>query len=208
VVAVAVIVEGHGEREAIPILVRRVAHAIDPQLVLDIQHPMRIPKSRMLSGDHYERALAMATARTGRRGVVLTILDADEDCAAVLGPALLHRGQEAVGDTLTLVVVVPREIEAWFLAAAASLRGRSGLPNALNPPEHPEAIRDAKGWLADQMGGAYSSTVDQPSLMSQFDLDEAERLSPSFARCRARLAELLRRAARQGSASSEADGAD
>jgi hypothetical protein len=85
------------------------------------------------------------------------------------------------------VVLPKREFEGWFLAAAASLGGRCGLPQDLVPPEDPEAIRDAKGWLTDRRtdGLSYQPTVDQASLGSVFDIEQARKAAPSFGRfCR------------------------
>jgi hypothetical protein len=83
-----------------------------------------------------------------------------------------------------------REYEAWFLAAAESLRGRRGLPSDLEAPATPEAFRDAKGWLGDRMPRGYSPTADQPALTDLFDLERARR-SPSFDKLVRELTRLL-----------------
>lgn len=76
------------------------------------------------------------------------------------------------------VVLAVREYEAWLVAAASSLRGRSGLPDDLEPPPDPEAIGSPKAWLDRRMRG-YSETTDQPALTAHLDLDLA-RAAPSF----------------------------
>jgi hypothetical protein len=109
------------------------------------------------------------------------LLDADDDCAAVVAQALLDRARAARGDRKIAVVVAVREYEAWFLAAAGSLRGVQGLPDDLTGPLHPEDVRGAKEWLGSRISsGAYSPTVDQRALTSRFDLELARRNSPSF----------------------------
>ncbi len=44
IVRVACIVEGHGEVEAVPILIRRIAAELDPALVLDLSPVFRVPR--------------------------------------------------------------------------------------------------------------------------------------------------------------------
>jgi hypothetical protein len=79
------------------------------------------------------------------------------------------------------VVLAKSEFENWFIAAAESIAGDSGLAPGLSSPSDPESIRDAKGWLQKAMppGRKYSETIDQPSLASKFDLNAARR-APSF----------------------------
>ena len=88
------------------------------------------------------------------------------------------------------MVLAVREYEAWFLTAAASLRGKRGLAQDLAPPPSPEAIRDAKAWLDQRMPRGYRPTVDQPALTDLFDLEAALR-SPSFDKLVRELTKLL-----------------
>lgn len=180
---IALIVEGHGEREAAPILLRRIARQIDPRIVVNIPAPLRIPRSRLIKPGEIERAVEFAARTIGGHGAVFILLDSDDDCPAELGPALLQRARQTRGDVALAVVVAKREFEAWFLAAAVSLRGQRGLANDAQPPADPEAIRGAKEWLAARMAGAhYSETLDQPAFAALFDL-EAARRTDSFDKC-------------------------
>ena len=47
-VRIAAIVEGHGECEAVPILIRRIAQTIDPGFVPKVLPPLRVPASRLM----------------------------------------------------------------------------------------------------------------------------------------------------------------
>lgn len=113
---------------------------------------------------------------------MLVLVDADDDCAATLGPRLLDVRRTARPDLPVAVVLAVTEFEAWFLAAAESLRGQRSLADDLVPPEDPEAVRDAKGWLQRHRrdGLAYTETADQPALAAVFDLETARERSPSF----------------------------
>lgn len=125
--------------------------------------------------------LAANTARAAS-GAVLVIFDADDDCAAQIGPGLLDEATRLRPDTPIGLVVAVREFESWFLAGADSLGGKRGLPDDLRPPAEPEAVRDAKGWLQARRTdrNAYSPTVDQTPLVAALDLEPTRRRSPSF----------------------------
>ena len=104
--------------------------------------------------------------------------DADDDDAVALTAELHARVQAARSDVLSSIMVAVREYEAWFLAAAESLRGHRGLPADLAAPPDPEAIRDTKGWLRGHMPGGrkYAETSDQAASLDARDLlQEVER---------------------------------
>lgn len=179
------IVEGHGEREAVPILVRRIALEVHPGLVPEVLHPIRIPASRLVKQGEIERAVELASLQIGEAGGILVILDCDDGCPAQDGPSLLERARLSRPDKRVSVILAKKEYEAWFIAAAESLRGKHGLPRDLECPPDPEAIRPAKQWLSEHMPPCqpYSETTHQAALTSEFDMAEARRRSDSFHKC-------------------------
>jgi len=188
---IACVVEGHGERESVPILVRRVAALVDPGLPVSVATPIRQPKSRLLKPGELERAVDLAARNAGRSGAVLVLVDGDDDCPAEHGPALLMRAVSARNDVAVSVVLAKRELESWFLAAAESLRGHRGLPADLQAPPNPEGIAGAKEWLSRHMeSGAYSPTLDQPALAATMDLALARR-ADSFDKCYREIVRLI-----------------
>jgi hypothetical protein len=187
----ACVVKGHGDREAAPILVRRIVDRVHSSVRAHILHPIRIPRSRLVKPGELERAVQLAALHLEGWGAVLVLLDADDDCPAQLGPELLHRATQICSHVPLSVVLAKREFEAWFLASAESLRGYQGLPPDLGPPADPEGVRDAKGWLGDRMAERkYVETLDQPSLARRFDIDLARR-SDSFDKCYREVVRLL-----------------
>lgn len=176
------VVEGHGEVEALPVLLRRILLRIAPEVSPEIPSPIRVNRGTMLKSGQLERYVDFAGRRGEGRAAVLVLVDADDDCAASTGPALLARAQSARPASAVALVLAVKEFEAWFLAAARSLRGRRGLALDLEPPAQPEDVRDAKGWLQRRRtdGLAYGPTVDQPALAAVMDLDEARAGAPSF----------------------------
>jgi len=185
-VRIAPIVEGHGECEAVPILIRRIAQTIDPGFVPQVLPPLRVPASRLLKDGEIERSVEFAARKLQGRGGIVVIVDCDWEngCPAEEGPALLKRAVATHADLAIAVVLAKREFEAWFLAAAESLRGKRGLTADLESPEDPEAIRGAKEWLSDRMptGRSYAETTDQPAFTADFDVHSARR-ADSFDKC-------------------------
>lgn len=169
------VVEGHGEQEAARILVRRVALELalpQPEVVV-----WRSKRHLIVRADELERSLTFLRNKLGMLGRVLVLLDADDDCPAELGPALLERARKAT-DLRVGVVLANREYESWFLAAAASLQAVGVLRSDAAPPANPESVRGAKEWL-EAAGLDYSPTLHQASLTEKFSLAEA-RQTDSF----------------------------
>jgi len=171
------IVEGHGEVEALPILIRRFTEKVDPTLPIHVGKPLRVPKSKLLRGDEFERTIELAGRFAGAEGGIFVLIDSDDDCPKEWGPRLLERAHRKRSNQPISVVLAKQEFEAWFLASAESLRGKRGLADDLAAPGDPEAIRGAKEWLSAQKrdGSRYSETVDQPALAKIFDLEAAKK---------------------------------
>ncbi len=189
---VAAIVEGHGECEAVPILVCRIARTLDPALAPVVHPVIRVPASKLVKQGEIERAIELAARKNSGQGGILILLDCDDGCPADDGPALLQRAMKARSDLPVSVVLAKREFEAWFLAAAESLRGQRGLPYDLTGPPDPEAIRGAKEWLEARMphGQSYAESSDQPALTAVFDMNAARR-ADSFDKCHREVVRLL-----------------
>jgi len=163
-------------------MIRRLVAKINPAVYANVQHPIRQSKGRLLSAGGLENAVELAVRGLPESGVVLIIIDSDDSCPKELAPKLLARAlQTAAGRRHVGVVLAKMEFESWFIAAAESIAGHSGLDPSLSAPHDPESIRDAKGWLQKAMppGRKYSETIDQPSLASRFDVNAARR-APSF----------------------------
>ncbi len=194
-VKIAAIVEGHGECEAVPILIRRIAQVIDPGFVPKVLPPLRVPASRLLKEGEMERSVELAARKLQGQGGILVVLDCDWDngCPAMDGPALLKRATDVRKVLPIAVILAKKEFEAWFLAAAESLRGKHGLPNDLQSPAEPEEIRGAKEWLSDKMpyGRSYAETTDQPAFSAMFDMSTARR-TDSFDKCYREIERMLK----------------
>lgn len=191
----AAIVEGHGEIEAIPVLIRRIATEIDPALVPHVEPILRVPASRLRKEGELERHVELTARKLGGRGGILVLIDCDWDadaCPKFDAPSLLERACRARSDMPISVVLAYREYEAWFIAAADSLRGKRGLSENLVAPPDPEEIRGAKEWLSEHMPRTqpYAETTDQAAFTQMFDMVSARRAN-SFDKCYREIMNLL-----------------
>ncbi len=176
---IASIVEGHGEVKAMPILLRRVAENVSPHSLMRVHRPIRVKRQRIVKPGELERYVELAARQAGPNGAILILLDADNDCPAEFGIELLRRARLARADRPIRAVLAKTEYEAWFLAATTSIAEKHGVE--AKPPPNPESIRDAKGWLSQNVlrGATYHPTRHQPKFTAAFDLDAA-RTAPSF----------------------------
>ncbi|WP_419167161.1 DUF4276 family protein [Candidatus Palauibacter sp.] len=181
--------EGHGEAEAVRILIDRIALALVPTTYMKVGSPLRVPRDKLVRRPgELERYVRLAANQGGPDGRILILFDADDDCPRSLATNLLARATEARSDRRIQVVIAKREYEAWFLAAAESIAASKRVEGPISRPDDPEAIRDAKGRLSAILGKphAYQPVRDQAALTAVFDLEEARRYSPSFDKmCRA-----------------------
>jgi len=183
-VEIACIVEGDGEKAALPVLLRRILEEIEPSLVwtVRIHAPIRRPRDQLVRQGVLSRVVDLAARQFTGPGAVLVLIDADDACPAMLAPNMLAWAQAARSDTLMSVVLANVEYEAWFLAAAESLRGHRGLPHDLASPSDPEVVSGAKEWLSRRMPreNPYSPTSHQASFSATIDLELARQRAPSF----------------------------
>lgn len=201
-IRVAAIVGGHGEKEALPILFRRIAGILDHSLVVQIKPILRVPESCLSKAGELERHIEFAARSVGRRGGIFILMDCDgpDGCPKNDAPLWLNRVRGVRPDMEMSLVLANKEYETWFIAAAESLRGRCGLAADLTADPDPERIRGAKEWLSDHMprNRPYSPTIDQPALTAVFDMQAARR-ADSFDKCYREISRLLTMLWREGS---------
>lgn len=161
---IAPIVEGHGDVAAVPVLLRRMA----PMLL--VRRPVRFPRSRLLQEEHLSRAARIAEANIDEDGAVLLVLDADDDCAATLGPELESKLQSAIPNRICRTALAVREFEAWIVGGITTY-------NTIDP----DSTGNLKGLIRDRLG-VYGETADQARLIASADLEVLEQRSRSFRR--------------------------
>src|ERR1035437_3260370 len=173
---IGVIVEGHGEVCAVPVLIRRVAAGV-PDCYCPLIKIHRIPKSKLLKLGELERSLEVLSRQLGNGRPILVLLDADGSCPVDLAGELSRRCGVSHPHLAVSVVVAHHEFENWFIAAIESLSGSNGLVQPLLSPPEPENIANAKEWISGHMAvnRSYSETRHQASFSAGIQLGLARR---------------------------------
>ena len=186
------VVEGDGDFEAVPELIRRTAHGMG-HFDVEVQRPHKrgdLPKVLSRFDDFFKTALI-------ERCPILWVLDYDcEECndQARHVDELRARGKALAGGIAFEFVFFVKEFETLFLTDHETTRKVfPDIREAQAFPANPEGIRDAKGWLsqARPKGYAYKPTQHQKRLTAQVDLFRLRARSPSYARFELAVGSLL-----------------
>lgn len=180
---IGLVVEGAGELEALPLLLRRWLRERG-----DFRDVLGSPvachgRSKALQPGGIEEKVAIAVARPGCRAV-LVVLDGEGDPVCQSGPELLMRSRAASGGKPVVVALAEHQYEAWLMASAETLDLEGLAYSSTRSPVSAlvAALRPVK----------YLKTRWQPRLTERIDFDLAMSRSPSLRRLLARFDELLR----------------
>ena len=194
-----VVGEGHGEVRASARLAAKVlaAHgSAHGSPFHTVREAMRLP---VLGAGQLEQAAEIA--RRERPSALLVTSDLDDGCPSAVAPELSARLRSAGLAFPCAVVLFHREYETLFVAAAASLAGRTihlgtgtlTLAEGVRAPEDPESPRDAKKWVKSNLfvRRPYKPTLHQTPVTAALTIAElrATRLS-SFVRLESALQHL------------------
>jgi Domain of unknown function (DUF4276) len=174
------IVEGQGEVDAVPWLLRRLRDSAG-LAEIEFDRPHRRHRSKLVKRVEFQDWIRFAFLDPAC-SAVMVVFDADDDCPKELGPEIEGWAQEAADGRPVSVVLANREYEAWLLAGSRTLRGRRSIRQDAPIHPEPEKPRDAKEQLSRMMsaGLSYSPKADQPALTTHFDLAAAHKASRSF----------------------------
>jgi hypothetical protein len=183
------IVEGDGEVPAVRILLNRICTELLTDVVPHVLTPIRQKRDRLLTNKDscLDKAVNLAVSKLSQLDVldahslIVLLMDADDGCAAQLGPEILRMAHTARSDADIAVVLAVSDFETWFVAAAASLLSFLQIDDENAIPADPEALKRGKGWIKRHFNGPkYSETVDQPKLTASMNLALCRERSPSF----------------------------
>lgn len=178
------IVEGHGDQDAVRLLARRVLHELHGRYDVELLAPQRRgewPKVKQ----EFQRFYLSARLESAP---ILWALDFD--CADCLDPEQervwgLDQARSLDSTGLIDFVFFVKEFESLFLWEKSPLEQGFGEPMAEKLlPADPEGIRDAKGFVSGLLpkGRAYKPTTDQARIAQRLDLHLLVEKSPSFQR--------------------------
>jgi hypothetical protein len=177
------IVEGPGDIEAIPELLRRILFELHHVYDWEIAKPLKANSLTYLR-TNVNSYLRYAHGIPGC-GAILIVLDLDDGCPKNEALSFADEIRHTYHFSYPIsVVLAHREYEAWFLASLDSIAGYCDLPEGLSYPSLVENIRGAKEWLTRQMppGVAYRETHHQVRMTQLIDLNLAQTRSRSFQR--------------------------
>ena len=149
------VVEGEGEKKAVPALCYKILHELG-RYDLFVSTPL-VAKGvgNLLAVGGVEKFLN-AAYREPDCAAVLIILDADEVCAMTLARNICSRVQAHGLRQPVAIVIAACEYEAWFLASMTAMQGqdvggRYTMPANLTYSGNVESRRGVKEWLDKQL---------------------------------------------------------
>ena len=182
------IVEGPGEVEAVPVLLKRLLTEMGRNDI-QIENPQNAHGCFNLTKlGGIEKFVENAWTKRNC-GAVLVLVDADKQCPLEMAQGFSQR-ISAIGIRFPVVIAVAKcEYEAWFLAsletiAGVTLDGGYALPADLTYADEVEGRVGVKGWITRQLpdGRIYKETAHQASMTKLIDLDRVRQRSRSFRR--------------------------
>jgi hypothetical protein len=208
---IVLFVEGEGEADAVPRLVKRLLAEQKAWDAVSLdEDTFRVGEvTKLVKNMYYEwkRKLAASLKRRNVGGVLLVLdgdtrkVAGDEFCAANVARSLASESVSVGGGVSFSVAVVfaRQEYESWLIAGIDSLAGKR-LPDgrliakSAKTPEGDleERPRDAKSWLGKIVEGGYKPTRDQAALTDLLDLEPVRaRKLRSFRRLEAAVVGLV-----------------
>jgi hypothetical protein len=183
------IVEGPGDVEAVPVLVRNTLsrNELHEIKVLTPHRRGDIYRVRRNLVSDYRQALTEEAA-------ILWTFDCDDGCAMEVANELRDALSEEQQPFPLRFALFVREFEGLFLAEQAAASQRLEIKEGAIFPEDPEAIRAAKAWLSERMprGKAYKPTVHQAAITARLNLDVLSATSRSYRHFEKAVLELAR----------------
>lgn len=180
------IVEGHGDEKAFPLLIRRVFSETLLRHDVGISPPFRLPKDRIMRKSFLERALTLADLKLNElvgsedSGAIIITRDSDAECPVSISAEISRMLSDIHTNHPTYCAVCTQEFEAWFLQPTADFRSHRDCNPTFPVVDNPDLITSPKSHferLFLQPGRIYSETTDQPKFTSYIELHQPKSRS-------------------------------
>jgi len=187
------LVEGEGDRQAAPVLLRRLLHEEHQRYDWQVapKHTMKVWGLHKLR-QNLPEFIEHLRGKTCHGAMIL--LDLEDQLPCGEAPALAEEIARLQPLPFPIVIVFAcKEYEAWFLAGIASIAAHSAyFADNLTYPNDPEDKRGAKEWLDKQMPATvkYKEVLHQEQFTRFLNFAQARRAS-SFQRLERALQQLL-----------------
>ena len=102
------IVEGHGEVQAVPILLQRLPADMVPDARLHLNPALRVKAGSFVNdGDYFRKYVELAARKAKARtnACVLILLDCEDQCPGELGPGLLEKARTCRSDVVFIFIL-------------------------------------------------------------------------------------------------------
>ncbi len=180
---IALIVEGYGDRDAVPAVVRKYLYSVGEYEIAPGKPLNAKGRGNLTKEGQLEKFVLQAVREPGAGGV-LVVLDAESDPACELGPALLGRAAGAAAPLPARVCLAVRKFENWI--AASDLQDPRWDPGEAGY-EAGGADAAIRAWSPT---GVYSKTAMQAGFAATLELSLVRERCPSFDRLLTRVDEL------------------
>jgi hypothetical protein len=182
------IVEGHGEVDAVPVLLRRIALELLGLEQFYCFRPHRLPRGKLSKAIDMGRALELGRDKLSEHEgpkQILVLMDADDDCPLTLRAEFFRQHPTLAHDSSInhSVVFAVREYEAWFLAANLTGLNHQYLRQTTPIHPRPEDVADPKKDFTENflaVGRNYDPRADLVRFTAVMDLNLAQARAPSF----------------------------
>jgi hypothetical protein len=191
--SLVIIVEGDGEVEAFPILLRRLLGKRGCWDIIISNPPINTHGIGNITKDNGLESFLELALRRPSCDAILILVDADSSCSKDFAIDLARRAFAYSCHIPTAVVATKYRYENWFLASLETLMGNIGLMDNLEIINCPEGISDPKRFLTEKMiqGRAYRETMDMAPMTNLLDINLVHQRSRSFRRLNHALDELI-----------------
>src|SRR5947209_9224501 len=132
------IVEGFGEVQAIPLILRRLVQESGLHSI-QIAQAFRSTRGQLCQEDTLRRVIEVV--RLKQPDGLLITLDSDDDCPVELANQISAWAKKYAAPTECQVAIAHREFETWFLSSIESLRGKRGIAFDATSENTPESFR-------------------------------------------------------------------
>ena len=184
--SIIAIVEGDGDKLAVPGLLRRILQESLSRYDISAVRP-KVAGGKPSLLKKLEKLLRYSILEDC--DAILVLVDADKECPYEEAICVAAKVSALNLNVPVAVVYAKAEYETWFICnlvptAGMRIRKRLGIPCNVIAPQNAEDITGAKGWLTRNMprGRAYRETQDQARLTHYIDLNLTHSTSRSFQR--------------------------
>lgn len=185
-ITIVPIVEGKGDKKALPRLVGRYFDEIRRDKGVHIDDPLDAGgKGGITNKKNLEMLLNDAATNKPQETAILISLDADADCSRSLAIRIATCASRFKLKYPVGVIVANRMFECWIISSISEMskERRCGLRQGVRIPKDPELLANPKSWLESNLRfPPYVPNIYQERMANYINFTLAKAYSRSFRR--------------------------